>query len=105
MPYFEMTRLALRWALMKPPTTQYPFAPREFIAASRGQLVFTKDNCVYCTVCAKKCPTAALTVNAASSPTVSAASSGHSGGGAFGLWELLGLAVLSFLGYRRRVLH
>jgi len=63
MPYFEMSFLALKWALRKPPTTQYPFAPREFIAASRGQVVFTKDNCVYCTVCAKKCPTAALTVN------------------------------------------
>ncbi len=32
---------------------------------SRGQLVFTKDNCVYCTVCAKKCPTGALLVNRA----------------------------------------
>jgi len=28
-------------------------------------LVFTKDNCVYCTVCAKKCPTGALLVNRA----------------------------------------
>ena len=27
--------------------------------------MFTKDNCVYCTVCAKKCPTGALVVNRA----------------------------------------
>jgi ech hydrogenase subunit F len=65
MAYFEMSRLALRWAFQKPITTRYPFEPRRVIAGSRGQLVFTKENCVYCTVCAKKCPTGALTVNRA----------------------------------------
>jgi len=65
MPYFEMSRLALKWALTKPPTSRYPFEPRRPIPGSRGQLVFTKDNCVYCTVCAKKCPTGALLVNRA----------------------------------------
>jgi NAD-dependent dihydropyrimidine dehydrogenase PreA subunit len=65
MGYFGMSKLALKWALTKPPTTRYPFEPRNPIAGSRGQLVFTKDNCVYCTVCAKKCPTGALLVNRA----------------------------------------
>lgn len=65
MAYFQMSRLVLKWALTKPPTSRYPFEPRQPIAGSRGQLVFTKDNCVYCTVCAKKCPTGALTVNRA----------------------------------------
>jgi formate hydrogenlyase subunit 6/NADH:ubiquinone oxidoreductase subunit I len=65
MAYFEMCKLAVKWALSKPPTRRYPFEPRRIIARSRGQLVFTKDNCVYCTVCAKKCPTGALQVNRA----------------------------------------
>jgi ech hydrogenase subunit F len=65
MPYFEMTSLALRWALKKPPTTRYPFEPRRAIAASRGRLSFDKGSCVYCTVCAKRCPTGALGVNRA----------------------------------------
>jgi formate hydrogenlyase subunit 6/NADH:ubiquinone oxidoreductase subunit I len=65
MPYFEMARLALKWALTKPPTTQYPFEARRAIAGSRGQLIFTRDNCVYCTACAKKCPTGALIVDRA----------------------------------------
>ena len=60
-----MSRLALKWALTKPPTSRYPFEPRRELAGSRGRLVFTKDNCVYCTVCAKKCPTGALVVNRA----------------------------------------
>ncbi len=63
MAYFEMTRLALKWALTTPPTTRYPFEPRQALPLSRGRLTFTRDNCVYCTVCAKKCPTGALTVN------------------------------------------
>jgi ech hydrogenase subunit F len=65
MGYFEMSKLALKWALSKPPTTQYPFVPRNPLAGSRGSLVFTKDNCVYCNICAKKCPTGALVVNRA----------------------------------------
>ena len=65
MGYFEMSKLALKWALTKPPTTRYPFEPRNPIAGSRGQLVFTKDNCVYCNICAKKCPAGALLVNRA----------------------------------------
>ena len=63
MSYFGMSKLAMRWALTKPPTTRYPFEPRKVIAGSRGQLVFTKDNCIYCNICAKKCPTSALLVN------------------------------------------
>ena len=63
MSYFGMSKLAMRWALTKPPTTPYPFEPRKVIAGSRGQLVFTKDNCIYCNICAKKCPTSALLVN------------------------------------------
>ncbi|HYG35589.1 MAG TPA: 4Fe-4S binding protein [Clostridia bacterium] len=62
MPYFEMSKLALKWALKKPATCRYPFEPRQPLQGSRGRLVFTKDNCVYCTVCAKKCPTGALVV-------------------------------------------
>jgi formate hydrogenlyase subunit 6/NADH:ubiquinone oxidoreductase subunit I len=65
MAYFAMSKLALKWAMSKPATSRYPFVPRRALAGSRGRLVFTKDHCVYCTVCAKKCPTGALIVNRA----------------------------------------
>ena len=65
MAYFEMAKLALKWAVSKPPTSRYPFESRRMIPGSRGRLAFTKDNCVYCNICAKKCPTGALTVNRA----------------------------------------
>jgi ech hydrogenase subunit F len=63
MAYLEMTKLALKWAVSKPATSQYPFTPRAALAKSRGRLVFTGDNCIYCNVCAKKCPTDALVVH------------------------------------------
>lgn len=62
MGYFAMSKLVLKWAFMSPPTSRYPFEPRRLIAGSRGQLLFKQEHCVYCTVCAKKCPTAALRV-------------------------------------------
>lgn len=65
MPYFAMSKLALKWAVKKPVTSRYPFEPRRTVTGSRGRLVFTKDKCVYCTVCAKRCPTGALGVNRA----------------------------------------
>jgi len=63
MPYFRMAKLVLKWAVRKPATYPYPFAPRQVIALSRGTLVFAKDKCVCCTVCRKKCPTGAIGVN------------------------------------------
>jgi len=65
MAYFAMSKLALKWAFARPCTTRYPFEPRQALPGSRGRLVFTRDNCVYCTVCAKRCPTGALAVNRA----------------------------------------
>ena len=65
MAYFRMSSLALKWVLAKPATSRYPFEPRRALAGSRGTLVFLKATCVYCTVCAKKCPTGALVVNRA----------------------------------------
>ncbi|HWQ93594.1 MAG TPA: 4Fe-4S binding protein [Clostridia bacterium] len=63
MAYFEMTRLALKWALAKPATSRYPFEPRQALPGSRGRLEFSRENCVFCNICAKKCPTGALVVN------------------------------------------
>lgn len=64
MGYFSMSKLALKWAFKKPPTSQYPFKPRKALNGSRGKLLF-KEGCVFCSVCAKKCPTGALEVTRA----------------------------------------
>jgi ech hydrogenase subunit F len=63
MSYFRMTAIALKWAFSKPVTSKYPFEPRVAIPGSRGSLSFDVDTCVYCGVCAKKCPTGALVIH------------------------------------------
>ncbi len=63
MSYLGITALNLKWALKGPATRGYPLAPRRVIADSRGALAFAKANCIYCSVCRKKCPTGAIGVN------------------------------------------
>ena len=62
MSYFVMSKMALKWAFKKPATRLYPFEPARVIPQTRGQLVFTSQTCTYCTVCARKCPTQAISV-------------------------------------------
>jgi formate hydrogenlyase subunit 6/NADH:ubiquinone oxidoreductase subunit I len=63
MAYFDISRLVLKWVVRPPPTGRYPFEPRTILPGSRGQLRFAKARCVFCGVCAKRCPTAALSVD------------------------------------------
>lgn len=63
MSYFTMSKIALKWALKKPATRQYPFEPRVHIPNSRGQVVFLRETCTHCTICGKKCPTGAIVVD------------------------------------------
>jgi formate hydrogenlyase subunit 6/NADH:ubiquinone oxidoreductase subunit I len=60
MSYFGMSKLTLKSAFRRPVTRAYPFEPRRVIPESRGLLVFDKTDCIYCSVCRKKCPTAAI---------------------------------------------
>src|ERR1035437_9448527 len=63
MPFMQMSSLVLKWAFKRPVTSKYPFQPRCPVAGSRGKLVFVNELCVYCKLCEKKCPTAALEVD------------------------------------------
>jgi formate hydrogenlyase subunit 6/NADH:ubiquinone oxidoreductase subunit I len=58
-----MTKLALKWVFRKPATSRYPFVPRKPLLGSRGALTFEGSTCIHCTICAKKCPTAAILVD------------------------------------------
>lgn len=63
MSFFRMAKTILTWTFRKPVTVRYPFEPRRIIAGSRGNLRFTAATCTHCTLCAKRCPTAAITVD------------------------------------------
>ena len=62
MSLFSMSGLVLKWLLRKPYTSRYPFEPRQPFPGSRGALAIDLPGCVYCGICAKRCPTQALEV-------------------------------------------
>ncbi len=63
MSLFSMTGLVMKWLLRKPYTSRYPFEPRRILDGSRGSLDVALAQCTYCTLCAKRCPTAAIEVD------------------------------------------
>ncbi len=65
MSLFSMTGLVLKWMLRKPQTHRYPFEPRQPFPGSRGALAIDLPTCVFCGICAKRCPTQALEVDRA----------------------------------------
>ena len=60
MPYFKMSKLAVKSSLRKPATRLYPFEVRPDIAKTRGQIDLRVEDCTFCTLCRKKCPTGAI---------------------------------------------
>ena len=65
MSLFSMSGLVLKWLFRKPYTSNYPFEPRKPIPGSRGALAIELPTCIFCGICAKKCPTQALEVDRA----------------------------------------
>ncbi|MEI6211748.1 MAG: 4Fe-4S binding protein [bacterium] len=65
MSLFSMSGLVLKWMLRKPYTHCYPTEPRQPFPGSRGALAIHLPTCTFCGICAKRCPTQALTVNRA----------------------------------------
>lgn len=63
MSFFKMTKTILQNLRKKPATRLYPIARREFKPNYRGKIAINLDLCVYCSLCQKKCPTNAITVN------------------------------------------
>ena len=63
MPHFTFGKLIAKSALRKPATRLYPFERRAPLGATRGHVKFVADSCSYCTICAKKCPTNAITID------------------------------------------
>lgn len=48
--------------LKKPATRNYPFVVREPFPAYRGELVIKVEDCIFCGMCERKCPSQCITV-------------------------------------------
>jgi ech hydrogenase subunit F len=58
-----MVRRSLRNLVSRPVTRRYPVEVRPRFAGARGHLEFSLTNCVFCGLCARRCPAAAITVS------------------------------------------
>jgi ech hydrogenase subunit F len=62
---FTFVRTLLRNLTHKPATRTYPFTKREPFANFRGHLTIDPKTCIYCGICAKRCPANAIVVGKA----------------------------------------
>ena len=57
-----MTKTVLKNLFSRPATERYPFTPKQFISGARGKVDIEIEKCIYCGICQRKCPTAAIVV-------------------------------------------
>jgi formate hydrogenlyase subunit 6/NADH:ubiquinone oxidoreductase subunit I len=62
MSFFSIGKLITRSAVSKPATRLYPVEVRDIFEHTRGRIDIDIDTCVFCNICAKKCPTDAILV-------------------------------------------
>lgn len=65
MPAFKLGKMILRSLFKKPATLMYPVVPREWQERTRGHIENQINDCIFCGICQKKCPTNALVVDKA----------------------------------------
>ena len=63
MAAFKIGKMILRSLFGQPATLMYPVKPAKITDATRGHMTIEIDNCIFCGMCQKKCPTNAITVD------------------------------------------
>jgi ech hydrogenase subunit F len=63
MQFFVIIKTLIKSLFSKPATIKFPFGPCKFPEGSRGQVVIDVKTCIFCGICQRKCPTAALLVD------------------------------------------
>ncbi|MDD5747146.1 MAG: 4Fe-4S dicluster domain-containing protein [Candidatus Omnitrophica bacterium] len=62
MKFFVMAKTVLRNLFSAPATRRYPAIRRPYYKNTRGSISIAVDQCIFCGMCSRKCPSAALTV-------------------------------------------
>ena len=63
MGFMKLSNMVMRHLGKKPATLMYPVIPREWYENTRGRIEIVIDDCIFCGICSKKCPTDALAVS------------------------------------------
>jgi len=67
MSFFRMTKTLFKNLFHGPYTTQYPLKPKENFERTRGKIEITIEDCIFCGMCERRCPTGAIKVKKAES--------------------------------------
>lgn len=65
MASFKIGKMVLGSLFKKPATLMYPVIPREYHNITRGHIGIDVNACILCSICQKKCPANAITVDRA----------------------------------------
>ncbi len=63
MQVMKFTKTVLKNLFSKPATRLYPETQRVYPQRTRGHVDIDLDNCIFCGMCQRKCPTGAILVN------------------------------------------
>ena len=63
MSAFSFSKTVLHNLFSKPATRMYPQVARVYPERTRGQIGINIDDCIFCGICSKKCPTGAIAVS------------------------------------------
>ncbi|MCD7722669.1 MAG: 4Fe-4S dicluster domain-containing protein [Clostridiales bacterium] len=63
MAFMKFAKTAMKNLFSKPATEGYPFKEREYPERSRGHIEIDIDKCIMCSMCQRKCPSGAITVD------------------------------------------
>lgn len=63
MSILSMSKTLFKNLIHGPYTTLYPIKSKENFEHTRGAIGITVDNCIFCGICEKRCPTGAIKVD------------------------------------------
>ncbi|GAE88410.1 4Fe-4S binding protein [Acetivibrio straminisolvens] len=62
MSFFTMTKTLIKSIFHGPYTVQYPLEKKGSFPASRGRIEINIEDCIFCGLCARRCPSNAINV-------------------------------------------
>ncbi len=63
MSVFSMTKTLFKNMIHGPYTVQYPLKTKDKHERTRGKVAIDIDDCIFCSMCQRRCPTGAITVD------------------------------------------